>query len=66
MTVDRRGVIKSVIIHSDRGPQYCSSEYQALLASFQMNCSMTKAGECYVNAAIESWLNLKRFMEKNS
>ncbi len=46
---------KGVIVHSDRGSQYCSREYQQLLHSFGMVCSMRKRGDCYDNAAMESW-----------
>ena len=46
---------KGVIVHSDRGSQYCSRDYQQLLDSFGMVCSMSKRGDCYDNAAMESW-----------
>ncbi len=46
---------KGVIVHSDRGSQYCSGDYQQLLDSFGMVCSMSKRGDCYDNAAMESW-----------
>ncbi len=41
--------------HSDRGSQYCSREYQALLASYEMRCSMSRKGNCYDNAPVESF-----------
>ena len=44
-----------VIVHSDRGSQYCSHEYQKLLANNELICSMSKRGDCYDNAAMESW-----------
>lgn len=44
-----------VIVHSDRGVQYCSYEYQALLAKNNLICSMSKKGDCFDNAAMESW-----------
>ncbi len=46
---------KGMIVHSDRGSQYCSRDYQQLLHSFGMVCSMSKRGDCYDNAAMESW-----------
>jgi putative transposase len=55
MAFDRKSVNKSEIIHLDRGSQYCSTECQALLAGYQMIRSMSKAGDCYDNAAMESW-----------
>ncbi len=44
-----------LIHHSDRGSQYCSAEYQALLKQFKMNASMSRRGNCYDNAPIESF-----------
>ena len=44
-----------VIVHSDRGSQYCSHEYQNLLRENVLVCSMSKRGDCYDNAAMESW-----------
>lgn len=46
---------QSVIVHSDRGSQYCSHDYQKLLADNNLICSMSKRGDCYDNAAMESW-----------
>lgn len=51
----RRRFPKDVIIHSDRGSQYCSKEYQSLLSKNRLICSMSKKGDCYDNAAMESW-----------
>ena len=46
--------------HSDRGSQYASHAYRALLQSWAMNASMSAAGCCYDNAAMESfWSTLK-------
>jgi putative transposase len=46
--------------HSDRGCQYASSAYRALLARQQITPSMSAAGNCYDNAAMESfWSTLK-------
>lgn len=55
MALFRRKFPRGVIIHSDRGSQYCSTEYQALLNEYGLNCSMSKRGDCYDNAAMESW-----------
>jgi len=55
MALWRRHLPKGVIVHSDRGSQYCSNAYQALLARHQLICSMSKKGDCYDNAAMESW-----------
>ena len=44
-----------VIVHSDRGSQYCSAAYQKLFRKHHLICSMSKKGDCYDNAAMESW-----------
>lgn len=55
MALFRRKFPRGVILHSDRGSQYCSAEYQALLNEHGLICSMSKRGDCYDNAAMESW-----------
>jgi len=46
--------------HSDRGSQYCSHEYRKRLDQFHMKASMSKKGDCYDNAPMESfWGTLK-------
>ena len=55
MALWRRKMPQGVIIHSDRGSQYCSRDYQKLLSSHGLVCSMSKRGDCYDNAAMESW-----------
>ena len=49
-----------LIHHSDRGSQYCSHDYQRLLKQFGMKSSMSRKGNCYDNAPMESfWGTLK-------
>lgn len=55
MAIWRRKRPVGVIIHSDRGVQYCSKEYQLLLANNGFICSMSKKGDCFDNASMESW-----------
>jgi len=55
MAIGRRKKPWGVIIHSDRGSQYCSYDYQKLLAENGFICSMSKRGDCYDNASMESW-----------
>lgn len=55
MAIWRRKKPQGVIIHSDRGSQYCSHDYQKLLAENNFICSMSKRGDCYDNASMESW-----------
>ena len=44
-----------LIHHSDRGSQYCSHKYRKLLAQFKMKSSMSRKGNCYDNAPMESF-----------
>lgn len=49
-----------LIHHSDRGSQYCALEYRKLVEQFGMRASMSRRGNCYDNAPIESfWGMLK-------
>jgi len=49
-----------LIHHSDRGSQYCAQEYQAQLRQFGLIPSMSRRGNCYDNAPMESfWGTLK-------
>lgn len=51
---------KGLIHHSDRGSQYCAYDYQKLLEQFGMKASMSRKGNCYDNAPMESfWGTLK-------
>ena len=48
------------IVHSDRGAQYASADYRQLLADHGLVASMSRKGNCYDNAFIESfWSSLK-------
>lgn len=53
--VARRRPPEGLIHHSDRGSQYCSSSHQKLLRQFKMNPSMSRKGNCYDNAPMESF-----------
>jgi len=46
---------EGVLHHSDRGSQYASNEYQKLLKTYKMQGSMSRKGNCYDNACIESF-----------
>ena len=51
---------KGLILHSDRGSQYCAQDYQKLLKQFGMTASMSRKGDCWDNAPMESfWGSLK-------
>ena len=51
----RRHMPKGLIVHSDRGSQQYSVAYQKLFHQPQLPWSMNKKGDCYDNAAMESW-----------
>ena len=49
-----------LIHHSDRGSQYCADDYRKLVKQFGMLASMSRKGNCYDNAPMESfWGSLK-------
>jgi putative transposase len=49
-----------LIHHSDRGSQYCAHDYRNLVEQFGMQASMSRRGNCYDNAPMESfWGSLK-------
>lgn len=57
----RRGNPKGVLLHSDRGSQYCSLKYQDILREHDFICSMSRKGNCWDNAPMESfWGKLKQ------
>jgi len=52
--------LPGLIHHSDRGSQYCALSYRKLLEQFGMQASMSRKGNCYDNAPMESfWGSLK-------
>jgi transposase InsO family protein len=56
----RRQPEPGVIFHTDRGSQYCSDEFRALLKAYGMSGSMSRRGDCWDNAPTESlWGSLK-------
>ena len=60
MALGQRQPKTGLILHSDRGSQYASHEYQALLKQQGIVCSMSRKGNCWDNAVVERFfLNLK-------
>lgn len=58
--IGRTAAKKGLLVHSDRGVQYASKEYQKLLNKHGFICSMSRKGNCYDNAPMESfWGKLK-------
>jgi putative transposase len=56
----RRNPGPGLLLHSDRGSQYCSKEYQKEIIKKKFICSMSRKGNCWDNAPMESfWGKLK-------
>lgn len=71
--IGRTGASTGLIVHSDRGVQYASKEYQQLLKKHGFICSMSRKGNCYDNSPMESfwgklkmeWLNERTFKSRS-
>ena len=60
MALKNRAPAKGLIHHSDRGSQYASEDYRQALTDMGITASMSRRGNCYDNAVIESfWHSLK-------
>ena len=60
MALAQRRPSQPLIIHSDRGAQFASAAYRQLLAQHGLTASMSRKGNCYDNAFVESfWSSLK-------
>jgi putative transposase len=57
MALYRRGKPDALMHHSDRGSQYTSEQFQRLMAEHGVACSMSRAGNCWDNAATESFFS---------
>jgi transposase InsO family protein len=55
MAAKQRNPAAGLLHHSDRGVQYACHAYQQKLAELQMTCSMSRVGNCYDNAVMESF-----------
>jgi putative transposase len=61
IAVWRRDKPREVLHHSDQGSQYTAEDFQRLLADQGVVCSMSRKGDCWDNAAMESFFStLKR------
>lgn len=56
MAIDRRGT-GPTILHSDQGTTYSATEYRALLAQHGIRQSMSRKGDCWDNAPMESFFH---------
>jgi transposase InsO family protein len=55
MAVRRRRPGMGLLHHTDQGSPYASEDYQDALEAVGITCSMSRRGNCYDNAAMESW-----------
>ncbi len=57
MALSQRSRKRDLLIHSDQGMEYRTSEYHQLLKDHRMTCSMSRKGNCLDNAAMESFFH---------
>ena len=57
MAINRRKPLKGLLHHSDRGVQYASNDYQDVLKENHIVCSMSRKGNCWDNAPMESFFS---------
>jgi len=57
MAIARQRPPAGLIVHSDRGSQYASAAFRGKLAEHQMRQSMSRRGNCYDNAPMESFFS---------
>ncbi len=57
MAIWRRGKPDALLHHSDRGSQYTSEQFQRLMADNGVACSMSRSGNVWDNAAMESFFS---------
>jgi len=60
MAIWRRGSPRALLHHSDQGSQYTSERFQRLLTDHGVMCSMSKRGDCWNNAVMESFFSRLR------
>jgi putative transposase len=57
MAIWRRGKPDALLHHSDQGSQYTSEQFQRLMTDHGVTCSMSRSGNCWDNAAMESFFS---------
>ena len=65
MAIWRRGWPGELLHHSDQGSQYTAEEFQRLLAEHGIRCSMSRRGDCWDNAAMESFFSTLKIERVN-
>lgn len=57
MALMRRKICSPLLLHSDQGSQYASSDYRGMLSGSGIKCSMSRKGNCWDNAVAESFFH---------
>lgn len=57
MALKRRGPHSGLLHYSDQGSPYASEDYQTILDARGITCSMSRRGDCYDNAVMESFFS---------
>jgi putative transposase len=57
MAIWRRGKPDALLHHSDQGSQYTSEQFRQLMADNGVTCSMSRSGNVWDNAAMESFFS---------
>jgi putative transposase len=65
MAIWRRGPVSALLHHSDQGSQYTSEQFQRLLKQHGVTCSMSRSGDCWDNAAMESFFSTLKIERTN-
>jgi len=58
MALGKRKLSGNILLHSDRGIQYASNETRSIFQAYNVLSSMSRKGNCYDNAAMESFFSL--------
>jgi putative transposase len=61
MAINQRHYPQDLIVHSDHGGQFASAAYRQLLSQHGLTASMTRKGNCYDNAFIESFFSSLKY-----
>jgi transposase InsO family protein len=57
MAIEHRRPASGVVHHTDRGSQYAATRYREVLASHGLTASMSRRGNCWDNAVVESFFH---------
>ena len=61
MALNQHRHSQNLIVHSDRGAQFASAAYRQVLAQHGLTASMSRKGNCYDNAFIESFFSTLKY-----